>query len=99
MFFAESASSEDEESDYNYCCQAFSSVSSALGIRSQPSYLLDVPLYDAVSADRITFKQSQVVCVSHSICAYLWLVMLTGYLHDYYLLFYLLALAFLLNTN
>lgn len=27
-------------------------------------------------------------------CASLWLVMLTGYLHDYYLLFYLLTLAF-----
>lgn len=75
-FFPESASSEDE-SDYNYFFQAFSSVNSALGIRTQPSYLLVVPVYDAVSADRITFRQSQVVCVSVTpLSAYLWLVML-----------------------
>lgn len=64
--FPESANSEDEESDYNYPHQSFFSVNSALGFRTQLNYLLVVPVYDAVSADRITFKQSQVVCVSHS---------------------------------
>lgn len=74
--FPESASGEDE-SDYNYCFQAFFSVNSALCIRSQPSYLLVVPVYDTVSADRIVFKQSQVVCVLVTpLCAYIWLVML-----------------------
>lgn len=72
--FPESASSEAEESDYNYCCQAFSSVSSALGNRTQPSYLLVVPVYDVVSADRITFEQSQGgVCQSlHFVRIYGW---------------------------
>lgn len=41
---------------------------SALPLALGPSQAtsLVVPVYDAVSANRITFKQSQVVCVSHS---------------------------------
>lgn len=61
-----SASSEDEENDYNSSCQAFSSANSVLGIRTQPRSLLVVPVYDAASADRITFNQTQVVHAGHS---------------------------------
>lgn len=61
-----SASSEDEENDYNSSCQAFSSANSVLGIRTQPRSLSVVPVYDAASADRITFNQMQVVHAGHS---------------------------------
>lgn len=95
--FPESASSEDEESEYNYCCQAFSSVSSALSIRTQPSYLSVVPVHDAAVLTG-SHLSSHWWCVSVTpLCAYLWLLMLMGFLHDYYLLFCWLNLALALN--
>ena len=60
------ASGEDEEGGYNCSGQAFSSVNSVLGTRTQPSSLLVVPVYGAASADRITFSQPQVVHTGHS---------------------------------